>query len=98
MNEFFLTLVRLRLGLFQFDCFGISQSTVSRIRNFDLDKSTVFTAKILIWPPKSLIVSNMSKAFKYTCTRVIIDATEILVEQPLPEQQQLTFYTTPTME
>ena len=32
---------------------------------------------------------------KYPTTRVIIDATEIVVEQPaLPELQQITFLTT----
>ena len=76
LEEFFLVLVRLRLGLFEQDLayrFGISQSTVSRI---------------------FLIISHMPKVFKdkYPSTRVIIDATEKIVQQPaIPEMQQLTF-------
>ena len=49
--------------------------------------------EIPIWPPRSLIFSNMPEVFKvkYPTTRVIIDATEIFVEQPdLPELQQMT--------
>ena len=48
----------------------------------------------MAWPPRALIQSNMPNAFKekYPLTRVVIDATEIFVEQPsLPELQQLTF-------
>lgn len=97
LNEFFLTLVRSRLGLFEMDLadrFGISQSTVSRIFLTWINLLYLQLKQIPIWPPKSLIVSNMPTTFKekYPCTRVIIDATEIFVEQPaLPELQQLTF-------
>ena len=50
--------------------------------------------QIPLWPPRALIHSCIPKAFKekYPSTRVIIDATELFIEQPsLPELQQLTF-------
>ena len=50
--------------------------------------------EIPLWPPRKLLLSNMPKQFKeyYPTTRVILDATEIYVEQPdLPELQQMTF-------
>ena len=97
LEEVFLILVRLRLGLFEQDIayrFGISQSTVSRIFCTWINLLYVQLKEIPIWPPKALILSNMPKIFKekYPSTRVIIDATEIYVEKPaLPELQQLTF-------
>ena len=90
VNEFFLLLVRLHLGLFEQDLayrFGISQSSVSRIL-------ITWLKQIPLWAPRPLILSNMPDVFKarYPTTRVIIDATEIFVKQPaLPELQQLTF-------
>ena len=50
--------------------------------------------QIPLWPPRALTLSNMPKLFKdkYPMTHVIINATEIFVEQPhLTELQQLTF-------
>ena len=97
MEEFFLVLTRLRLGLCEQDIayrFGISQSTVSRIFNTWINLLHLQFKEIPIWPPKALILSNMPKVFKekYPSTRVIIDATEIFIEKPAqPELQQLTF-------
>ena len=60
-----------------------------------MDQFSVFkTKRIPSWPPKELVRSNMPKQFKtlYPNTRVILDATEIYIEQPhLPELQQITF-------
>ena len=86
----FLTLVQLRVGLFEQDLvnkFKISQSTVSRI-------IIKWIKEIPLWPPRDLVQLNIPKVFrdKYPTTRVIIDATEIYIEQPkLPELQQMTF-------
>ena len=97
LNEFFLLLVRLRLGLFEKDLayrFGISQSSVSRILITWINFVYLQLKQIPLWPPRALVLSNMPNTFKmkYPTTRVIIDATEIFVEQPaLPELQQLTF-------
>ena len=64
LEEFFLILVRLRLGLFEQDIayrFGISQSTVSRIFCTWINLLYVQLKEIPIWPPKALILSNMPK-------------------------------------
>ena len=96
LEEFFLVLVRLRLGLFEQDLayrFGVSQSTVSHIINTWINFIYV---QIPLWIPRDLTLLNMPQCFKdkYLFTRVIIDATEVFVEQPaLPELQQLTFST-----
>lgn len=97
LEEFFMTLVRLRLGLFEQDLaymFGISQSTASRITSTWINFLYLKVKEIPLWPPKELVKANMPREFKtrYPTTRVILDATEIYVEQPrLPELQQMTF-------
>ena len=97
MEEFFLVLVRLRLGLLEEDLayrFGVSQSTVSRIIITWINFLYLQLKQIPLWSPKALVMSYMPKAFKekYPSTRVVIDATEVFIEQPaLPELQQLTY-------
>ena len=99
LEEFFLVLVRLRLGLLEQDLayrFGVSQSTVSRIINTWINFIYLQLKQIPLWIPRDLTQLNMPRCFKdkYPFTRVIIDATEVYVEQPaLPELQQLTFST-----
>ena len=96
-NEFFLVLVRLRLGLFEKDFtnrFNVSTSTVCRICRTWIQFMYVRFKEIPLWPSKDLVNLYMPKCFKelYPSTRVIIDATEIFVETPaLPEFQQMTF-------
>ena len=95
-DDFFLVLVRLRLGVMEQDLadhFEISQSTTSRIIctwiNFLYFKFKV----IPLWPPRDLVLANMPLQIKekYPSARVIIDATEIFTSQPrLPELQQIT--------
>ena len=97
MEECFLTLVRLRVGLTEQDIayrFEVSQSTVSRIVTTWINFMYFQLKEIPLWPPRELIKANMPKQFKdmYPSTRVIIDATEIYVDQPrLPDIQQMTF-------
>ena len=97
IEEMFLTLVRLRLGLMEQDLayrFSISQPTVSRIICTWINFLYLKLKEIPLWSPRELIQANMPQQFKdsYPTTRVIIDATEIFVEQPkLPELQQMTF-------
>ena len=99
LEEFFLLFVRLRLGLFERDLayrFSISQSTVSRIINTWINLLYLQFKQIPLRPSKAIVTSNMPRVFKnkYPSTRVIIDATEVYVEQPaIPELQQLTFST-----
>ena len=96
-NEFFLVLVRLRLGLFEKDLanrFNISTSTVCRICRTWIRFMYLRFKEIPLWPSRDLVNLYMPKCFKelYPSTRVIIDATEIFVETPaLPEFQQMTF-------
>ena len=83
MEEFFLTLVRLRLGLLEQDIayrFGVSQSTVSRIFTTWINFLYIQFRQIPLWPPKEFVCAHMPKIFKeqYPSTRVIIDATEVL--------------------
>lgn len=91
------TLVRHRLGLLELDLeyrFNVSQPTVSRITVTWINFLYLQFKELPLWPPRELINANMPKQFKKTCptTRVIIDATEIYIEQPhLPELQQMTF-------
>ena len=98
IEEMFLTLVRLRLiGLLEQDLadrFSVSQSTVSRITCTWINFLYLKLKQIPMWPSRNLVRANMPKQFKeqYPTTRVIIDATEIYIEQPhLPELQQMTF-------
>ena len=97
LEEFFLTLVRLRLGLMEEDLayrFGISQPTVSRIITTWINFLFLKFKEIPLWPPIELVKSNMPNQFKnmYPSTRVILDATEIYIDQPhIPELQQMTF-------
>ena len=85
------------LSLFEQDLanrFGISQPTVSRIFNTWINFLFFQFKNIPLWPPKELVSLNMPKPFKekYPCTRIIVDATEIFVEQPaITELQQLTY-------
>ena len=97
LEEFFLVLVRLRLGLFERDLgdrFGISVSTVSRICITWINFLYVKLKEIPMWPKQDSVRACMPSCFKqlYPTTRVIIDATEIFIETPsLPELQQMTY-------
>ena len=97
MEEFFLVLVRLRLGTFEKDLadrFNISVSTVSRICLTWINFLYLKVKEIPLWPKREVVQFFMPSVFKslYPSTRVIIDATEIFVEtSSLPEFQQMTY-------
>ena len=97
MEEFFLVLVRLRLGLFEQDIadrFELSCSTISRIFTTWINFLYFKLREIPLWPPREVIKSYMPKSFRelYPTTRVVLDATEIYVEKPsLPDVEQMTF-------
>ena len=97
LEEFFMVLVRLRLGLFEQDLahhFNLSCSTISRIFATWINFLYMKLKDIPLWPPRGIIRSTMSKQFAelYPFTRVILDATEIFIEKPsLPDVQQMTF-------
>ena len=93
LEKFFLTMVHLWLGFMEQDLayqFGISQPTVSQIIYTWINFLYLKLKKIPMWPPRGLIQADMPQPFKdnYPTTRVILDATEIYIEQPkLPELQ-----------
>lgn len=97
LEEFFLVLVRLRLGLLEQDLadrFEISCATVSRIFTTWINFLYFKFKELPLWPRQDVVRNNMPKAFKskYFFARVILDATEIYVDKPyLPDVQQLTY-------
>ena len=87
LEQLFLTLVRLRLGLFEFDIankFGISQSSVSRITATWINLLFHSLKSLERYPPWHIVKKYMPEAFKeqYPNTRLIIDATEFGIEHP----------------
>jgi len=97
IDEFFLVLVRLRLGLLEqylADRVGLSCATISRIFTTWINFLYLKLKEIPLWPPRDVVIANMPKCFRdlYPTTRVIIDATEVYIEKPsLPDLQQMTF-------
>ena len=97
LNEFFLTLCRLCLGMKEQDLayrFGISQSTVSRIVTTWVNFMFYKFREVLIWPSRQVVDYFMPDNFRsmYPQTRCIVDATEFYIEMPAnPTAQQLTF-------
>ena len=81
MEQFFMTLLRLQLGLMEQDLahrFGVSQSTASRVATTWINLLYLKLKEILIRMKKECVHSAMPQQFKkqYSCsTRVIIDAT-----------------------
>ena len=87
LEQLFLTLVRLRLGLFEFDLanrFGISQSSVSRITATWINLLFHSLKSLECYPPWHIVKKYMPGSFKeqYPNTRLIIDATEFGIEHP----------------
>ena len=80
IEEFFLVLVRLRLGLLEQDLadrFGLSCATISRIFTTWINFIYLKLKQIPLWPPRDIVQANMPKCFRdlYLTTRIIIDAT-----------------------
>ena len=97
LEEFFLVLVRLRLGLLEKDLayrFNVSASTISRIWKTWIAFLYLQFKEIPMWPSREMVNAYMPKCFNdaYPSTRVILDATEIRIQKPtLSEFQQMTF-------
>ena len=98
IDELFLTLVRIRLGLLHSDLgyrFGIAISTVNDIvttwiqflyMQFNRLRSVMF-------PPRQKLHKHIPKAFrKYKNVRVILDATEFFTQAPRNYEQQGNMY------
>lgn len=87
LNEFFMVLVRMRLGLFELDLahrFDVHVSTVNRICTSWINFMYLKFGYLNIWPDRDAIDKAMPQSFKdkYPKTRVIIDATEIKCQMP----------------
>ena len=87
MDEFLLTLMRLRLNLMLEDLayrFRVSSSTASRIFLKWLDLMYARLKFLVAWPSRDIMEKNMPMVFKqlYPRCRCIIDCSEIYIETP----------------
>ena len=87
LEQLFLSLVRLRLGLFEQDLairFGLSQSTVSHITTTWINLMYHCLKGIEQFPPWHIIKKYMPEVFKRNIQIpvIIIDATEFAIERP----------------
>nr|XP_018672850.1 uncharacterized protein LOC108950989 [Ciona intestinalis] len=87
LDELFMFLVTIRLGLFQQDLahrFNLHVSTVSRKTNTWANYLYFLLRMQPIWPTRADVRAKMPAEFKslYPTTRVILDCTEIFVETP----------------
>ena len=87
LEQFFMTLVWLRLGLPELDLanrFGMSQSSVSRITLMWINLMYHNFKAIVQFPSWNVVNKYMPEIFKkdYPNTRIIIDATELVIERP----------------
>ena len=96
-QEFFLALVRLRLGLMEVDLAtraGVSQSQISRVFITWVDFLYSRLRSYPIWPTRESVDFTMPTAFKelYPTTRVIIDCSELFIETPSSFRSQSAAY------
>ena len=87
LEQFFLALVRLRLGLLEQDLanrFSVSVSSVSHITATWINLMYHSFKAIERFPPWHIVEKHMPDTFgkEYPNTRLIIDATELQVERP----------------
>ncbi|XP_033753600.1 uncharacterized protein LOC117336915 [Pecten maximus] len=97
IDEFFLVLMRLRLGLVLEDLayrFKTSTSSCSRIFNKWIDYLNVQLSFLIEWQDRKKIDLTMPNSFKskYPNCRVIIDCTEIRTETPSSLQLRSMLY------
>ena len=97
LQEFILTLLRLRLGLLVqhlSDTFSISKSSVCKVFTTWISFLAITLRDVLlIWPSKEMVRLNLPRSFRnYPSTRVIIDCTEIFIQKPTsPAAQRATW-------
>ena len=87
IDEFFLVLVRLHLGLLEVDLshrFNVSASTVSRIFNTWISFLNSQLRPLIKWPSRDSVQKHLPKQFKklFPTARCIIDCTEIFTQTP----------------
>lgn len=85
-DEFFIVLVRLKVGLFVRDIserFNLSQGQFSKVFTTWINFLYYELPLIFPFPSKELIASNLPKSFAlYPTTRIILDCTEVFIEIP----------------
>ena len=87
IDEFFMFLLRIRLGLFEQDLahrFNLHISSVSWKITTWANYLYFFLGSQPIWPSRTDVLAKMPEEFKkhYPTTRVILDCTEIFAETP----------------
>lgn len=96
IDEFFLVLIRLRLGLLIEDLsqrFHISKSTCGDIINKWITYLSVKLSFLTPWPSKHVIQKTLPGKFqRYPRCRVIIDCTEIFTQTPQSLQYKSLMY------
>ena len=96
-EEFVLTLMRLRLGLFQKDLahrFNVSETTVSVVFNTWVRFLRIELEPLICLPRREVLQQHMPRIFKelYPKTVLIIDAVEIRAESPSSLDMQSVCY------
>ena len=96
-EEFVLTLMRLRLGLFQKDLadrFNVSETTVSVVFNTWVRFMRIELEPLICLPRREVLHQHMPRIFKelYPRTVLIIDAVEIRAESPSSLDMQSVCY------
>ena len=85
-EEFFLTLVRLRLGLLRTHLshiFGVNESQISKVFITWVTFLCHELKSLNIWPTKEQIQTKLPPEFKrLPNNRVVIDCTEVFIEKP----------------
>lgn len=99
IDEMFMFLVRLKLGLFEQDLahrFNVHRSSVCRKLITWSNFLYFFLSSQSIWPSKDDVNTYMPEGFKklYPSTRVILDCTEIFVQTPTSLLLQSQLYST----
>lgn len=97
IDQFFMFLIKIRLGLYQQDItvrFGVSQSTVSRIIITWANFIYFQLGSLPIWPIREQVNTHMPECFKakYPRTRVILDCTELKIQTPSAMSLNSEFY------
>jgi len=97
IDEFFMVLMRLRLGLLYEDLafrFRLSTTSCGRIVNKWIDFLYQRLSFLVLWPSRDVIDENMPELFRkqFRNTRVVIDCTEIRTENPSSLQLKSMMY------
>ena len=96
-REFIITLMKLRLSLFDQDLayrFGVHQTTISRIFHRWLNLMYVRLKPLVAWPSRDELRKSMPMDFRSTFPKcaVIIDCFEIFCERPYPLKARAQTY------